>query len=85
MVGTSPGTADGEVAATFCAFDRKNTEDAAASCSSFRRVRGQVIFVDPALGLVLVQTAVWKTAGDRAARAELLALWRGVVEHYGKW
>lgn len=52
---------------------------------AFIGVRGQVIFVDPALGLVLVQTAVWKTAGDRAARAELLALWRGVVEHYGKW
>lgn len=48
-------------------------------------VRGQVIFVDPALRLVLVQTAVWKSAGDRAARAELLALWRGVVEQYGPW
>lgn len=52
---------------------------------AFIGVRGQVIFVDPALGLVMVQTAVWKTAGDRAARAELLALWRGVVEHYGAW
>ena len=48
-------------------------------------VRGQVIFVDPELRLVLVQTAVWKTAGDRMARAELLALWRGVVEQYGAW
>ncbi|MES2632997.1 MAG: serine hydrolase [Pseudomonadota bacterium] len=48
-------------------------------------VRGQVIFVDPELRLVLVQTAVWKTAGDRNARAELLALWRGVVEQYGAW
>ena len=48
-------------------------------------VRGQAIFVDPELRLVLVQTAVWKTAGDRLARAELLALWRGVVEHYGSW
>lgn len=48
-------------------------------------VRGQVIFVDPELRLVLVQTAVWKSAGDRSARAELLALWRGVVEHYGAW
>lgn len=48
-------------------------------------VRGQVIFVDPARRLVLVQTAVWKSAGDRAARAELLALWRGVVEQYGAW
>lgn len=48
-------------------------------------VRGQVIFVDPALRLVLVQTAVWKSAGDRMARAELLALWRGVVQRYGAW
>lgn len=48
-------------------------------------VRGQVIFVDPELRLVLVQTAVWKSAGDRVARAELLALWRGVVERYGAW
>jgi CubicO group peptidase (beta-lactamase class C family) len=48
-------------------------------------VRGQVIFVDPELQLVLVQTAVWNTAGDRAARAELLSLWRGIVEQYGSW
>jgi CubicO group peptidase (beta-lactamase class C family) len=48
-------------------------------------VRGQVIFVDPELRLVLVQTAVWKTAGDRGARADLLALWRAVVEKYGSW
>jgi CubicO group peptidase (beta-lactamase class C family) len=48
-------------------------------------VRGQAIFVDPQLRLVLVQTAVWKSAGDRAARAELLALWRGIVEQYGAW
>ena len=41
---------------------------------AFIGVRGQAIFVDPALRLVLVQTAVWNTAGDRAARAELLAL-----------
>jgi CubicO group peptidase (beta-lactamase class C family) len=46
-------------------------------------VRGQSIFVDPDLKLVLVQTAVWKSAGDRQARAELLALWRGIVEQYG--
>lgn len=48
-------------------------------------VRGQVIFVVPGLRLVLVQTGVWKSAGDRMARAELLALWRGVVEQYGAW
>jgi CubicO group peptidase (beta-lactamase class C family) len=45
-------------------------------------VRGQVIFVDPALKLVLVQTAVWPTPGDRAARAELLALWEALVVHH---
>lgn len=45
-------------------------------------VRGQVIFVDPQLKLVLVQTAVWPTAGDRASRAELLALWEAVVAHH---
>jgi CubicO group peptidase (beta-lactamase class C family) len=48
-------------------------------------VRGQSIFVDPELKLVVVQTAVWKSAGDRQARAELLALWRAVVERYGAW
>lgn len=47
--------------------------------------RGQVISVVPGLRLVLVQTAAWQSAGDRAARAELLALWRGVVEHSGSW
>jgi CubicO group peptidase (beta-lactamase class C family) len=52
---------------------------------AFIGVRGQAILVDPELQLVLVQTAVWHTAGDRAARAELLALWRGIVEHYGSW
>ncbi|MCY7369532.1 MAG: hypothetical protein LH479_01320 [Polaromonas sp.] len=38
---------------------------------------------DPTLRLVLVQTAVWKTAGDRSERAEMLSLWKGIVEHYG--
>jgi CubicO group peptidase (beta-lactamase class C family) len=45
-------------------------------------VRGQVIFVDPALKLVMVQTAVWSTPGDRAARAELLAVWDALVARY---
>ena len=47
-------------------------------------VRGQAIFVDPALKLVLVQTAVWKSAGDRAARAELLALWHALVAQHAR-
>ena len=42
-------------------------------------VRGQAIFVDPGLRLALVQTAIWKSAGDRLARAELLALWQALV------
>jgi CubicO group peptidase (beta-lactamase class C family) len=46
-------------------------------------VRGQAIFVDPGSRLVLVQTALWSSAGDRAARAELIALWRGVLAHHG--
>lgn len=46
-------------------------------------VRGQAIFVDPASRLVLVQTAVWESAGDRAARAELLSLWQGVLAQHG--
>jgi CubicO group peptidase (beta-lactamase class C family) len=45
-------------------------------------VRGQVVFVDPALKLVLVQTAVWPTPGDRDARTELLALWDALVARY---
>jgi CubicO group peptidase (beta-lactamase class C family) len=47
-------------------------------------VRGQAIFVDPASKLVLVQTAVWKSAGDRAARAELLALWHALVAQHAR-
>ena len=49
---------------------------------AMRGVRGQAVFVDPALQLVLVQAAVWPTAGERTAQAELLALWRGLVAHY---
>jgi CubicO group peptidase (beta-lactamase class C family) len=46
-------------------------------------VRGQAIFVDPALRLVLVQTAVWKEFIDTEARRERDAFWRGVVAAYG--
>jgi CubicO group peptidase (beta-lactamase class C family) len=48
-------------------------------------VRGQAIFVDPELKLVLVQTAVWKDFTDPEPRRERDALWRGVVAHYGEW
>jgi CubicO group peptidase (beta-lactamase class C family) len=51
-------------------------------------LRGQRIFVDPELKLVMVQTAVWK--GVRPPEVEpdareLDALWRGIVATYGNW
>jgi CubicO group peptidase (beta-lactamase class C family) len=48
-------------------------------------VRGQGIFVDPELKLVLVQTAVWKGYRDIPASRERDALWRGLVATYGRW
>ena len=52
-------------------------------------VYGQAIYVDPALKLVMVHTAVGKEAtGDASGNhlgAERDALWRGVVAHYGHW
>jgi CubicO group peptidase (beta-lactamase class C family) len=48
-------------------------------------VRGQAIFVDPELNLVMVQTAVWKDYTDPEPRRERDALWRGVVARYGQW
>ena len=47
-------------------------------------LRGQMILVDPASKLVMVHTAVRKNTSDRASNAETLALWRGVVEQFGK-
>ena len=48
-------------------------------------VRGQGVFVDPELNLVMVQTAVWKDFVDPVPGRERDALWRGVVAHYGAW
>jgi hypothetical protein len=52
-------------------------------------VYGQAIFVDPALKLVVVHTAVGKDAsGDASGNhlgAERDALLRGVVAQYGEW
>jgi CubicO group peptidase (beta-lactamase class C family) len=52
-------------------------------------VYGQAIYVDPALKLVMVHTAVGKdAAGDASGThlgAERDALFRGVVAHYGRW
>ena len=52
-------------------------------------IHAQTIWVDPALQLVVVHTAVGKDAsGDASGThigAERSALWRGIVNHYGKW
>jgi CubicO group peptidase (beta-lactamase class C family) len=50
-------------------------------------VYGQMIFIDPQLKLVMVQTAANATAkaGQTSLGKEADAFWRGVVEHYGKW
>ena len=50
-------------------------------------VYGQTIYVDPALKLVMVQTAANATAqaGATTLAGDRLAFWRGVVSHYGKW
>jgi CubicO group peptidase (beta-lactamase class C family) len=50
-------------------------------------VYGQMIFVDPQLKLVMVQTAANATAksGKTSLAREADALWRGVVRHYGSW
>jgi CubicO group peptidase (beta-lactamase class C family) len=48
---------------------------------------GQTIYVDPELKLVLVHTAVAKTAsiGTESMGAELGALWFGLVNTFGRW
>ena len=50
-------------------------------------VYGQMIFIDPQLKLVMVQTAANATAktGQTSLGKEADAFWRGVVEHYGSW
>lgn len=50
-------------------------------------VYGQMIFIDPELKLVMVQTAANATAkvGLTSLGNEADAFWRGVVEHYGRW
>ena len=52
-----------------------------------RGVYGQSIYVDPGLRLVLVQTAVAKTASISSdpMAAELGALWYGLVNTFGSW
>ena len=48
---------------------------------------GQMIFVDPELKLIMVQTAVNATAkaGMTSMGKEADAFWRGVVRQYGAW
>ena len=50
-------------------------------------VYGQMIFVDPELKLVMVQTTANATAraGGTTLAREVDALWRGLVAHYGRW
>ncbi len=52
-----------------------------------RGVYGQALYVDPELQLVLVHTAVAKTAsiGSESMGAELGALWFGLVNTFGRW
>lgn len=54
---------------------------------AFLGVYGQMIFVDPALKLVMVQAAANATAksGGTELGREADAFWRGVVQHYGRW
>ena len=51
-------------------------------------MRGQAIFIDPKLKLVMVQTAVWKGyrhPENAREHGERDALWRGIVATYGSW
>jgi CubicO group peptidase (beta-lactamase class C family) len=50
-------------------------------------VYGQMIFVDPELKLMMVQTTANATAkaGETTLGKNADAFWRGVVEHYGSW
>ena len=50
-------------------------------------VHGQAIFVDPANKLVMLHLAASESAkvGETSMARERAALWRGVVQHYGKW
>ena len=52
-----------------------------------RGVRRQQMYVDPELKLVLVHTAVAKTASinNDSMGAELSALWYGLVNTFGRW
>jgi hypothetical protein len=43
-----------------------------------------MILVDPASGLVMVHTAVFKKPAEDGALAEPLALWRAVIAQLGK-
>lgn len=50
---------------------------------AFLGIRGQVIFVDPASKLVMVQTAVRKLPSNDPTAAQTIALWQGVVKQLG--
>ena len=50
-------------------------------------VYGQMIFIDPQLKLVMIQTAANATpkTGKTPLGREADAFWRGIVDYYGKW
>lgn len=54
---------------------------------AFVGVYGQMIFIDPELKLIMVQTAANATAksGKTTLAREADAFWRGIVNTYGKW
>jgi CubicO group peptidase (beta-lactamase class C family) len=54
---------------------------------AFLGVYGQMIFIDPELKLVMVQTAANATAkaGQTTLGRDADAFWRGVVRQYGRW
>lgn len=48
-------------------------------------IYGQAILVDPALKLVVVHMAAAQDASGSHLALERMALWRGIVGHYGNW
>lgn len=54
---------------------------------AFLGVYGQMIFIDPELKLVMVQTAANATArsGQTTLARDADAYWRAVVRQYGRW
>ncbi len=62
-------------------------ENSEARRFSLVGVYGQTIYIDPGNKLVMVHLAVAPTMSQKGQQlaSERSALWRGVVQHYGKW